>query len=154
MVVVVVRSLLDLPLGFRNNVSQSNVVFNVFFLILTSKAHFQSVVSLTLEHHGADVIARGQMGVDHPSAAAATARTALATNVHGVAQVSARRAVADVIIWILLCCVMVVVGHGVGGFLRPGRHNVIGWTGAACTTVFGSMLLLLLMLMLLLLWRR
>jgi hypothetical protein len=111
-VVVVVRSLLDLSLSFRNNVSQSNVVFNVLLFILASKAHFQSVVCLTLEHHRTNVITWGQMGVDNSSTSAGTC-AALATNVHGVAQVSAGRAVADVIIGILLGCVMVVVGQGV-----------------------------------------
>jgi len=52
------------------------------------------------------------MGVDNSSTSAGTC-AALATNVHGVAQVSAGRAVADVIIGILLGCVMVVVGQGV-----------------------------------------
>ena len=62
-VLVVIGSLLLVSFSFCHSVGHSDVIVNVFCIIVTSKAHLECVISLTLEHDRAHVVSWGHVGV-------------------------------------------------------------------------------------------
>ena len=155
MMVVMVVVLPSVTFRLRDNVSKGNVVVDI---LVFAETDFERVVGLALQHHGADVVPWRQARIDDNVATAAT-RATLAANVHGVAEVTTRGAVADVVVWFFR--IVVVARNGVAGFVgRGGGDDVVGGSGPAAAAVIGNGLLLMLLLLLLLLvvvmigWRR
>ena len=160
MMVVMVVVLPSVTFRLRDNVSKGNVVVDILVIvvIIVKIVDVERVVGLALQHHGADVVPWRQARIDDNVATAAT-RATLAANVHGVAEVTTRGAVADVVVWFFR--IVVVARNGVAGFVgRGGGDDVVGGSGPAAAAVIGNGLLLMLLLLLLLLvvvmigWRR
>ena len=119
-VLVVIRSLLLMSFSFCHGVGHSDVIVNVFCIIVTSKAHFECVISLTLEHDRAHVVSWGHVGVcGHVGAG-----TTLTAYVNRVTEIPASCAVADVVVGVFGVGVVVVVGYG--GVLSGGGDDVVG----------------------------
>ena len=120
-VLVVIGSLLLMSFSFCHGVGHSDVIVNVFCIIVTSKAHFECVISLTLEHDRAHVVSWGHVGVcGHVGAG-----TTLTAYVNRVTEIPASCAVADVVVGVFGVGVVVVVGYG--GVLSRGGDNVVRW---------------------------